>query len=353
MNTRKLVPTVLAVLGLAVMAATATADVVETKNGARIVGKVTKIEGGKVYVTTDYAGDLTIKQGEVTAVTTDAPVVVRLATGTTLQGTISADNGAIKITGEDGQLTTRVEKVAATWAPGGEDPQVVAMKKELASKERHWAYEVAVDVKGKSGNSEELSTAASFRATLKTAEDTLQFYTGYDRQVSNGTKSADQFRAGIDYANNFSGKLSWYVRDEGGFDRIKDISLYNTAAAGFGYDVIKEEKHTLTTRGGLSFRYEGYTDPAHQALKSMGLDFGLNHEWEFTSAKLVDRVSYVPSFDDFSNFRLTHESFLELPMANPNWKLRVGVSNDYNSKPGPGVEELDTGYFTRLVLNWK
>ena len=64
----------------------ALADVVETKNGARIVGKVTKIDDGKVYVSTDYAGDLTIKQSEVTGIVTDAPVVVRLATGTTLQG---------------------------------------------------------------------------------------------------------------------------------------------------------------------------------------------------------------------------------------------------------------------------
>ena len=68
MNTRKLIPTVLAILGVVTMATVASADIVETKNGARIVGKVTKIDGGKVYVTTDYAGDLTIKQSEVTGI---------------------------------------------------------------------------------------------------------------------------------------------------------------------------------------------------------------------------------------------------------------------------------------------
>jgi len=353
MNLRKHLSKVLFLIVAALLAARVSADVVETKNGARIVGKVTRIEGGNVYVTTDFAGDLTIKQSEVTGIATDAPVNVRLASGTTLQGTVSSDGGALKISGADGQLTTHVEKVAATWAPGGEDPQVLAMKKALAEKERHWAYEATVDVKGKSGNSEQISTAAAFRATLKTPEDTLQFYTGYDRQVSDGNKSTDQFRAGIDYANNFSGATSWYVRDEGGFDRVKDINLYNTAAAGFGYDIIKEPKHLLTSRGGLSFRYEGYGDPTHAALKSMGLDFGLNHEWEFSTSKLVDRVSYVPSFEDFSNFHFTHESFYELPLANPMWKLRMGVTNDYNSKPGKGIERLDTGYFTRLVLNWK
>ncbi len=67
----------------------------------------------------------------------------------------------------------------------------------------------------------------------------------------------------------------------------------------------------------------------------------------------MNRIAYVPSFNDFSNFHFTHESFYEIPLAAPSWKLRLGVSNDYNSKPGKGVDKMDTGYFTRFVLNWK
>ena len=87
-------------------------------------------------------------------------------------------------------------------------------------------------------------------------------------------------------------------------------------------------------------------------MKSAGLDFGLNHEWEFSDSKLVNRLSYVPAFEDFGNYTITHESFYELPLANPQWKLRMGLSNDFNSQPGVGVESMDTTYFTRLVLSW-
>lgn len=322
------------------------ADVVETKNGARLVGKVTKISDGIVAMKTDFAGDLVVKQSEVTHITTDEPVTVRLASGTVLQGRIGGEAGAVTITGPDGQLTTKVEKVAATWPAGAEDPEIAALR-------RHWAYEAALDVTGKTGNKEQLGTAVSARATLKTAQDTLQFYTAYDRQVADGAKSADQFKAGSDYQNNFAGRRSWYVRDEGGFDRVKDIDLYNVVAAGVGYDVIKAPKHTLTGRTGLSYRYEGYRNPATEDVSSAGLDIGLNHEWEFTHAKLVNRLSYVPTFEDFTNYRLTHESFFELPLALQFWKLRLGVSNDYNSKPGTAVEKLDTTYFTRMVLTWQ
>lgn len=321
------------------------ADVIETKNGARIVGEVVKISDGTITVKTDYAGELAIKQGEVTGITTDKEITVRLESGTVLQGTLSTEAGSLKITGGDGQLSTNVEKVAATWAPGGEDPRISALR-------RNWSYEAAVDITGKTGNSEQIGTAVSARATLKTPEDTLQFYTAYDRQVVDDEKSADQFKAGVDYQNNFSGKKSWYVRDEGGFDRVKDIDLYNVAAFGVGYDLIKEAKHLLTVRTGLSYRYEGYGNPATEDVSSAGLDLGLNHEWEFTNSKLVNRIAYVPTFDDFGNYRLTHESFYEVPLVAPHWKLRVGIANDYNSQPGVGVEKLDTSYFTRMVLTF-
>ncbi len=43
----------------------------------------------------------------------------------------------------------------------------------------------------------------------------------------------------------------------------------------------------------------------------------------------------------------------EIPTANPAWKIRFGVSNDYNSRPGEGFKKLDTSYFTRMVLDWQ
>jgi len=346
MNQTKLLRLTLGLAAAALATAQLAADVVETKNGARLVGKVTKIDGGAVVMATDFAGDLTIKQSEVTAITTDAPVAVRLASGTRIDGKVSSTAGSLQVVGADGTVTTTVDKVAASWAAGGKDPAVAAL-------ERTWAYETSVDVAGKSGNKSQLGTAAQVRATLNGPTDKLVFYTGYDRQVTDGTKSADQFRAGVDYQSNFSGSNSWYVRDEGGFDRIKDIQFYDVAAAGFGYDFVKKPKQTVTGRLGFSFRNENYRNPLTPDVNAAGLDFGFSHSLQLTDSSIINRLTFVPSFNDFSNYRATHESFYEMPFVSPTWKLRVGVSNDYNSKPGKGVDKLDTSYFTRLVLNWR
>jgi len=347
METSRLLKTVLVTTAFSVLPSLLLADVVEIKNGAHLVGKVTEIDGSTVYLSTDYAGDLKIKQSDVTSITTDSPLNVRLTSGTVLKGTLgNSSSGGLQINGADGTLSTSVAKVAATWAADGTDPAITALQ-------RHWTYEVAVDVAGKSGNSSSLGTQLSAQAELKTPSDDLKFYTGYNRQVSDGAKSADQFKAGVDYSNNFSGRYSWYVRDEAGFDRIKSISLYEIAGAGIGYDLIKEPKHTLTVRAGLSYQYDAYKDTGLDNVNSAGLDLGLEHTYDTKNWSLVNKLTIDPLFSEFSNYRIMHDSYFEIPMADPAWKLRLGVSNDYTSVPVPGTKKLDTTYFTRLVLDWK
>ncbi|MET0263375.1 MAG: DUF481 domain-containing protein, partial [Rariglobus sp.] len=296
MKIRTLLP--LAVVALcASVFSVARADVVETKSGARLLGKVTKIDGVGITLNTDYAGNITIKQSEVKSVQTDDPIFVRLAGGTVMSGPITATNdGKIQINGTDGVITTTVDKVAATWAPGGTDPALAA----LATR---WTYEATADITGKSGNSEQFGTAIAARAKRISGPENLQFYTAYNYQKTDGETSSDKFKAGFDYANNFSGRKSWYVRDEAGFDRVKDIELYNIAASGLGYDFIKKTQQILTGRAGLAFRYEGYENPATEDVKSFGLDLGIHHEYTFRDSKLVNDITFIPTFDDFGNYR--------------------------------------------------
>lgn len=325
----------------------AIADVVVTKSGARLLGTVTKIDGDHVVLKTDYAGIVAIDQREVASIETEKPITVRLVGGTTMAGTISTTpEGQVAIAGSDGTITTSVDKVAMTWAPGASDPAIEEGR-------RNWSYQAAVDITGKSGNSEQLGTAASARAVLAGPNDKLQFYTAYNRQKSDGVTSSDQFKAGIDYSNTYAGRNSWYVRTEGGFDRVKDVDLYNVSAAGLGYAFIKNDRQTLTGRAGLSYRYEGYGAIGEEDLSSAGLDLGLLHTYEFGDARMQNAITFVPAFDDFANYQVVHDSFFEMPITAALWALRIGVSNDYTSMPSAGREELDTTYYTRLVLNWK
>jgi hypothetical protein len=322
------------------------ADVVETTNGARIVGKVKGIHAGVVTIATDYAGDINVKQTMVTSITTDHPVAVRVEDGTRIIGMVSADpQGGLRIASPTSTISTPVNKVVVCWAAGEEDPDLVALR-------RKWSYEVGVDINGTRGTHTQTGEAVNYKAKLTGPDDTFQYYANYLRQETDSQVSADQFKAGADYAVNFTTLSSWYARDEAGFDRVNDITLYDVAAAGYGYDFIKEKNEGLTGRLGLSYRYDEYSTPGAASLSSAGADVELEYFKNFGKGHLHDKITFDPAFQDLGNFLITHEFSYEIPITKSLWKLSIGVSNNYYSKPVDDISKLETIYFTRLVLSW-
>jgi putative salt-induced outer membrane protein YdiY len=332
----------LALFGALLLALRASADVVETKNGAREVGKVTSIHGGVVTLETEYAGELKVKQSLVTSITTDHPVAVRLADGTSSVGVVTTPKpGTLKITGPTRSVDAGIDKVAACWAAGEDDPD-----------HRKWSYEAGGDVNGRTGTERQLSTSYHYRAKLAGPADTFQYYTSYTRQEVNNQVSADQFKAGVDYADNFTPTESWYVRDEGGFDRVNFITFYDIAASGFGYDFIKGKDETFTGRLGLSYRYDQYAVGQGPPQSDAGADVGLAYMKKIHTAQFTDKLSFDPAFQDLGNFVINHEMAFEVPLTKSLWKLSTGVANNYYSRPVGGADKLETLYFTRLILTW-
>jgi putative salt-induced outer membrane protein YdiY len=322
------------------------ADVVVTTNGARLVGRITSIKNETVTLSTDYAGEIKVKQTMVSSITTDEPVAVKFADESVVVGVISApEANKQRITSPTKSVDFVLNTIRSSWAAGEEDPDVVARR-------RKWSYEASVDINGRSGTQNQLTTGYAYRAKLIGPDDTFQYYTSYLRQETEGQVSADQFKAGVDYADTISDGKTWYVRDEGGFDRVNDISLYDVAAAGVGYDFIKEKNQVFTGRVGLSYRYDEYSTNTTPSLSSAGADLELQYGLKFKTSDLSDKLTLVPAFQDLGNFVLTHEFSYNIPIDKSRWKLSTGVSNTYYSRPAGNTDKLDTLYFARLVLAW-
>jgi Protein of unknown function, DUF481 len=330
-------------LGLLLMASCPLmADTIETKDGSRYVGKVVSINGGVVTVDSSSAGAISIKQSEVTSISTDRPVSVRLGDGTRVDGVVSTQAGEVRIASPNGQVTATVPKVVQSWPVGSLDPAA-----------GHWAYEATVDVNGTSGNKSQLGTDVGISAKRISPQDELDLYADYNRQVAAGVQSADQFKAGIDYTNDLTGTTSWFVRDEAGFDRIMDIQFYETAAAGVGQALIKNDVDVLTARVGLAYRYDGYDSvPPTPNVSAVAADFELNHDLKTADWELEDKLTILPALSNFRNVLVTQDSFFQIPLKNPAWKLRLGLANNYISQPPAGIKRLDSTYYTRLILDW-
>ena len=56
-------------------------DVIVTKSGSKIVGTIKGIDGGKINIATDFAGEIVIDQGPVDQRPPDEPVCIALESG--------------------------------------------------------------------------------------------------------------------------------------------------------------------------------------------------------------------------------------------------------------------------------
>lgn len=323
------------------------ADTVVTKDGATLTGTITLIDKGTIHLETSYAGTLKIRQEQVASFSTDEPVVVRLESGTVMSGPVEASgDGKLKITSEDGVLETSTAKVAAGWGPGAEDPEVKRNRRE-------WRYDASFDLTGRQGNADRVALATGLNARLKGPNDELAFFFRYEQAEEEETKTDDRAIGGASYESFFSKILGWYARTELETDRIDDIKFRSTSAGGLSYRLINKDKQNLVLRSGLGYRYTAFTTDIEDE-SSPTIDFGLAHDYEFKNLfVMANDLTYEPSIDDFGNYRIVHDSGIEVPLgSSQNWKIRMGVRNEYQSVT-TAEEKLDTSYYTRMIYSWR
>ena len=318
------------------------ADRVELADGSVVLGRLVSVDGGKLKLETSFAGTITIDQAKVKAMATDEAVNVSLADGTTSLRRIN--DPAVG-------PAPAVAEVASLWRQGAESPSA-RLSREIAEKARRkWSYEASVAINGRTGAREKFSGSAGIKATLGSSRDRLILSLAMERAQDRGVATSDREFGGVDYSSFYSKDHGWYVRTSLEQDKIKSIDLRSSSAFGFSRKLVRKGPVDLQGRLGASYLLESYSNGTD--FDSPGLDLTLLNVWSLPKAKLSSTVTYTPAFKNFSNYRLKHESGLELPLTASLWKLKLGLNNEYQSRPPGVVEKLDTTYMTSLILNWK
>jgi hypothetical protein len=321
------------------------ADTLTLSDGSILNGQIVRIEGGDIILSTAYAGEITVKQAQVVEIATADPVFVQSG-DTTIFGTVSTSTDGLVVTTDNASLDTDVTAVSAVWREGDQSPEAKALA-------RKWFYNANFGLTGSSGNTDRFAILAQGRATLQGPDDRLTFYLSYDNSETDGVRSSDELKGGVDYSRLISKKWGWYVRTELESDEAEALDLRVTAGGGAKYVWQDTENWDLELRGGLGYRYESYYDGRVNDVP--GLDFVLINSYTFAGiGTMKNVVTYNPAFEDFGNYRAFQETTFELPLGTGDqWRLRLGFSNDYNSRPAAGREKMDMTYFTQFMLAWE
>lgn len=340
------------VLGLATLFGSVYgADRIELKDGSVIVGKNLSAEAGKFKIETNFAGTLEIAQDKVKSFSTDAPVNVAVTGSAATLSQVEAAEEGIKFSVDNSPAVIATGKVSEIWRKDSDSPEVRKLKEIAAAKRRHWAFEASAAISGRTGVAEKFGADLGFKATLANNTDKLVLTAAAQETKDDGVETAHHLLGGADYSSYDSSGNGWYARSLLEEDKIKLLDLRSSTAVGLGHKLIKNAKEDLEIRLGVDYLYEKYSD--NTSFESPGLDVAILHSYQFKTSKLVSQLSYTPSFKDFGNYRLHHESAFEIPLLASMWKLKLGLTNDYNSRPPEDVKRLDTTYFTSLLLSWK
>lgn len=352
---RHLIPTITLVLA-SLLATWSAADAAELalSDGSRLVGSVESIQDGVIRFKPSWSDVLEIPQAEVVSMTDSEPANYRLATGEVLRGSARSTESGVVIESSSAEVAVRVGDIRSSWSPGQLDPEEEARLKAVEAQVRRWSYQVGFDVSGSSGNGENLGSAIDAQAKLEGPNDRLLLYGNYHYKETDGLRSADEQKGGIRYTNFFGKKYGWFVREELERDTFEGIDFRSTTALGLSYRFIKKERLSLEGSAGLSYRYDSFADAGLANEDFPGLDFGADLAWQFADwGKLVTTVTYLPSFEDVSDYLLEQETGVDVPLGvSDAWVMRFGFSNQYNSQPSGGRKNLDTTWFARLILNW-
>lgn len=340
------------------LSATAFADVITFTDGSRVVGRVEGIANGKITILTDFAGSLSVEQSKIAGITTVDRVHVEFTSGDTLVGVIGESDtaGSISVQSDIGTIPVPIADVAFVWPSGTDSPHVVTAREEEAAKAEglrpKWSTVIEGGVTRREGNTDTLEAHGRFDVRRKTSADLLHFYLAGKYNEQNDKRTTNEYYGGVRYENAISDTWYWYSRNELEFDEFEGIDLRATAAVGYGYYWVKNSAAELKTSMGTGYRHESYKTGRTE--NDFVLDLGMDYRVDIADwFQFTHHTTFSPDVEDFDNYRLKLDTALTLPLKADRLSWKVGMRNEYNSRPQPGLDRLDNTYFTSIVLTLK
>ena len=328
-------------------------DTIVTRNGATLIGEVKLITKKVVKLQTQYAGVITVRSNQIARLETDSVLTSRMGDGAEVSGQARLDDrDYLVMEGERLNIRAPFENLMAAWPHQEKRPAAARLPDE-----RYWKYKVSADMTGRSGNVDALGARVNAEAALVSANDEFRFHVSIDKAEVNDRTTSDEFIIGTSYTDYVIGSWGWFASTEFERDPFESLDLRTSVSGGVSYRVLKGPKHRLELKAGLGYRHENLTDGTTQGTPTM--DFELDHMMKFKplpklnpSLEMTNLLSITPSLQDLDDYLLVQDSGLQMPIGDSNWKLMLGVKNHYDNQPAEGREELDTTYYSRLLLDF-
>ena len=151
------------------------ADQIAFKNGDRLTGLIVKSDNKDLVIKTSVVGQVTAAWQEIEGISSDQPLYVGLADGTTLLGRVATREGKLEITTKTGRVEAPKENVAALRNEAEQRAYERSQRRDLL---HGWEGGLDAGFDLTRGNSDTRNFRLAFRSARKVGRDNLTFYAG-------------------------------------------------------------------------------------------------------------------------------------------------------------------------------
>ena len=327
------------------------ADQITLKNGDRVTGKIVKTDGGKLVITTELLGDVSVDLAAISNITTDQPLYVTLEDGRTVSGTLTASADKVELRPANANVVA-VDRSAIRVIRS--EAEHVAYQDSLEPDLLEgWSGGADVGFSLTSGSSDTTNLAIGLAGTRETRNDKTTIYASsiYSRDSSSGDSetTANTIRGGVRYDRDINRKFFAYGFTDLEHNGLQDLTLRFVLGGGLGYHAIRNERTQLDLLGGLDWNREYFRGDFNDR-SSMEAQLGQTLSHRFSSrVSLKEQLFFFPNLTDGGTYRINFDAALVTDISRRiAWQLTL--SDRYLSDPPPGLEKNDLLLTTGLKI---
>ncbi len=322
---------------LGLLSGTTWADSVVLDNGDRLSGTVVQMTAEALGIATPYAGTIKLPWTRVSRIETDAPVRLRLADGTELDGQLQgADAGQLRV--RIGSLAETaplaLDRVAAINPPRHPDRTVL---KGRASAGGSFVQ----------GNTDAQTLHLSGELVARNPTQRVTLDGELNEAEQDGADTASNWRLGLKVDHFVSPRTYFYANTRFDHDSQADLDLRSTLGAGVGRQLIDRDDLTLSVEGGASLVNEDYASAVDQRFP--GARAALKYEQTFWQGRLTlfHHSDFLLSLESLDDYLYQSRTGLRLPIGN-GLSLGTQINVDYDAVPAAGKDTTDTALIFKL-----
>ncbi len=317
------------------------ADTVTLDNGDHLSGTVVRLEGGKLVINTNYAGEVKIDLGRIRDLQTEGTMTVILGNEKRLYG---------KVTGDGAEITIQpADKTAAVQEATGKVSDI--LPGVVTGREWRKSGHINIGWSDSSGNTDISRLHSDAEMIAQQGKNRYTAGLAINYATDHGTETESNGLAYAKYDRFLSQRWYAYANSTFEHDKFRDIQLRTTLGLGSGYQWIASSRTNLALEGGLDYVNTNYYVSENDQFPAMRLAVRFDHYL------LPDKLQFFLKSEGYMSLESVKKSFarastgLRMPISG-NFVATTEYDVAWDGDPQPGRVSTDRTLLFTLGYKW-